>query len=442
VTEAYLRAEAERRIGRVIKGKYRVESILGMGGMAVVYAVTHVRNRAALAIKMLHPTLSADAEIRRRFLREGYTSNSVGHANVVMIVDDDTTEDGAAFIVMERLRGASLEAIAKAPLSIRAVLTAADQMLDVLAAAHTKGIIHRDIKPANVFVTHDGTVKVLDFGIARVRDLAVDARVTITGEIMGTPAFMAPEQASARRDGVDARTDVWAVGATMFTLLSGELVHRADSAPQMLVAASTRPARSLGVVTNAPRDLVALVDRALAFNRADRFASATEMRSAVRELHRALFDGESPSRDVLAELVPAVSPGASAAAGDTTMIPMSSDATGRRLRSLRSIYVAVVCVIAGAGVLAVWRMSKNRNVAAPPVVVATAASSPAPTLASPPPPTDSAAHASLPLATSSAPIPSAKAPTRAHGITPPAKNCDPPFRFDAKGNKVFLPECM
>src|SRR5262249_25006573 len=141
----------------------------------------------------------------------------------VAILDDDTAEDGSAFLVMELLDGAPVDAVAERAggrLPMAAAIAIARQLLDVLAAAHDKGIVHRDLKPANLFLLRSGQLKVLDFGIARLRDPSPNALATGTGAMMGTPAFMAPEQALGRTADVDAQTDLWAVGATLFKLVS------------------------------------------------------------------------------------------------------------------------------------------------------------------------------------------------------------------------------
>jgi serine/threonine protein kinase len=160
----------------------------------------------------------------------------------------------------------------------------ADQLLDVLASAHEKGIIHRDIKPDNLFLLSDGTLKVLDFGIAQIREAASRTEPTATGILLGTPEFMSPEQALGQRGVVDAQSDLYAVGATMFTLLSGEAVHVADTLPGLLTAVVSEPARSLATVARRgiPRALVAIVDRALALEKSERWPSAVEMRAALR----------------------------------------------------------------------------------------------------------------------------------------------------------------
>src|SRR5262252_4700128 len=188
--------EAERRLGSILKDKYRLDRILGVGGMAVVYAATH-RNRRSFAIKMLHTQLSFIDELRVRFQREGYLANTVEHPGTVAVLDDDVGADGAAFLVMELLEGMGVDGLVEkngGKLPPREALALVYQLLDVLAAAHAKGIIHRDIKPANLFLDRTGQLKVLDFGIARLRDTTSSHLATGTGAQLGTPAFMSPEQ--------------------------------------------------------------------------------------------------------------------------------------------------------------------------------------------------------------------------------------------------------
>jgi serine/threonine protein kinase len=277
--------------GTVLRGKYRIDGVIGTGGMAVVYAATH-RNRKRFAVKMLHPELSTRQEVRARFIREGYVANSVEHPGVVSVLDDDVTEDGSAFLVMELLEGATVEGFGprSRPLPLRETLSIAYDVLSVLDAAHAKNIVHRDIKPANLFVTRQGQLKVLDFGIARLRDATLGVKATGTGATLGTPAFMAPEQALAIASEIDARTDLWAVGATVFTMLSGCLVHAGDNARQVMVRAATEPARSLAsVAPDLPAGVVDWVSKALLFDRKARWESAAAMRDAVARLHRDLF---------------------------------------------------------------------------------------------------------------------------------------------------------
>jgi serine/threonine protein kinase len=296
-----LESLVHQRVGTIIVGKYTLDRVIGIGGMAAVYAATH-RNQAEFAVKMLHPDVSSREDIRSRFLREGYIANSVKHPGAVRVVDDDVAEDGAAFLVMELLDGATVEDLwfrGDRQVPLRAALAIAHQLLDVLAVAHGKNIVHRDIKPANLFVTRTGDLKVLDFGIARLRDATTNA-ITQMGAMLGTPAFMAPEQARGQSKEVDGQTDVWAVGATVFALLSGRLVHEADSATMLLLKVATTPARSVArVVKDLPQPIAALVDKALAFEKASRWESAAAMRDALEEAYAAALH-EPLTRDVLA----------------------------------------------------------------------------------------------------------------------------------------------
>src|SRR6185312_7505302 len=229
---------------QVLREKWRLDLLLGVGGMAAVYAATHVNNGRRAAVKLLHTELGANTEVRTRFLREGYLANKVDHPGTVAILDDAVGEDGSVFLVMELLDGETVEDRRERTgvLPAHEVLSLADRLLDVLAVAHGKGIVHRDIKPENVFLTRDGQVKVLDFGIARMRELQA-TRLTLTSAgAIGTPAFMPPEQARGRWDDVGPRSDLWAVGATMFTLVSGRLVHHAETVNELMLAAMTKRA--------------------------------------------------------------------------------------------------------------------------------------------------------------------------------------------------------
>ncbi len=288
---------AAGRVGRLIRDRWHLDELLGVGGMAAVYAATH-RNGKRVAIKMLHPELSHHAEARRRFIDEGYLANRVGHSGVVSIIDDEVAEDGSAFLVMDLLEGETLDVritrnVRLEPLEFLGLI---DDLLDVLAAAHAKGIVHRDIKPNNIFLTRTGQVKLLDFGIARLSD-ASRPNTTGSGSTVGTPAFMAPEQARGRSDELDGRTDIWAVGATMFVSLTGRSVHEADTNNEQLLAAMTQPAPSIAsVLPGLPHALVDLIDRALAFEKDARWLDARAMQCALREVHARLIEQQAGSR--------------------------------------------------------------------------------------------------------------------------------------------------
>ncbi|HEX3344970.1 MAG TPA: serine/threonine-protein kinase, partial [Polyangiaceae bacterium] len=190
--------EAAVRVGRTLRDKWHLDALLDVGGMAAVYAATH-RNGMRGAVKILHRHRSLDADIAARFRREGYIANKVAHPNAVSVLDDDVDDDGSVFLVMELLEGATLRDRLETrggQLPADEVLLAMHQLLDVLAVAHDAGIIHRDVKPENVFVTTDGTVKILDFGIARLCEASASGHsATMAGLPMGSPAYMSPEQA-------------------------------------------------------------------------------------------------------------------------------------------------------------------------------------------------------------------------------------------------------
>jgi eukaryotic-like serine/threonine-protein kinase len=293
--ERVVRARA--RVGIVLNDKYRLDRVLGVGGMAAVYAATHLRNASRVAVKLLHPEMAVDTNVRARFLREGYAANSVEHPGTVRILDDDTAEDGSVFLVMELLEGETLDQRWERSghrLGAREVARLVYQVLDVLAAAHAKRVVHRDVKPENLFLTRDGKVKVLDFGVARLIEGAVTA--TRPGGIVGTPAFMAPEQVLGKT--VDPQSDIYSVGATAFALLSKRYVHDAENAAEMMVIVGSRPARSLALVSpDLPAPLTAVIDRALRFDKADRWPDARAMQAALAKAYREAFSAPMPGTD-------------------------------------------------------------------------------------------------------------------------------------------------
>jgi eukaryotic-like serine/threonine-protein kinase len=275
-----------RRIGTVIREKWTIERLLGHGGMAAVYVGVHRIGRRD-ALKILHPEAANSPEIRARFEREARAVNRLRHPGAVEIRDIDVTEDGAPFLVMELLEGESLSDYARrvGPLPLPTLLSFMDQVLDTIAAAHDKDIIHRDIKPGNIFVLDGGTVKVLDFGLARVRqDGDLQSVWTRTGMALGTTPYMPPEQARGRP--IDARADIFAVGATMFKLITGRHVHEASADYELLLKMGREPAPPLAsLAEGAPLALCMVVDRALAFDREQRYANARQMLEDIRSLH-------------------------------------------------------------------------------------------------------------------------------------------------------------
>jgi eukaryotic-like serine/threonine-protein kinase len=285
------------RVGQTIAGKWQLERLIGVGGMAAVYAARH-RVGAPVAIKILHPEVARDSELRQRFEREAMVMGRLEHPGSVEVRDIDVTDDGAPYLVMELLEGESLKERAQRLGGIASdeLLGHVDQALDVLAAAHAQGIVHRDIKPDNLFLTHDGVLKVLDFGIARMRE---GAPMTMIGTRLGTLPYMPPEQ--VRAVNVDHRADIFALGAVMFRILAKRRIHEAKTESEMLVKMSAEPAPRLATVApQIPAAICAIVDRALAFEKGDRYPDARTMQADVRVVRA----GEAPTH---AQAAPGVS---------------------------------------------------------------------------------------------------------------------------------------
>ncbi|MGK4001491.1 protein kinase [Sorangium sp. So ce1036] len=289
---------AAARIGTPLNAKWRLDDLLGVGGMGAVFAATH-RKGSRAAVKVLHIEFARNAELRDRFLREGKIANKVDHPARVAVLEDDLSDRGEPFLVMELLTGTTLQRLASGAggtLPLDQVLPVFDVVLDLLERCHSIGIVHRDIKPANIFVTSAGHVKVLDFGIARMRD--PERQATRAGITFGTPAFMSPEQAMGV-SGIDGRSDLWSVGASLFTLLSGKRLNRGRSESESYFLAATQTAPSIATeAPDLPVEIVAFVDKALAFERGSRFQSAAAMRGELRRLIAAHASGQlTPSRE-------------------------------------------------------------------------------------------------------------------------------------------------
>ena len=281
--------DAQERVGSVLNDKWTLERLLGVGGMAAVYAGRH-RNGARAAIKVLHPGLARNKEVRERFQREGYAANKVTHPGVVRVLDDDVVtggpDVGTAYLVMELLEGESLQDRVERgpPIGEKEFLEIADGVLDALQAAHACGVVHRDLKPENLFFARgeDGTtrIKVLDFGLARLTD---GQAITSYGLALGTPSFMSPEQAAGRSDEIDGRTDLFSLAATGFRLRTGRRIHEADGAIELVRKMAELPAAQIRDVTpDVSEPYARVIDKALQFRREDRYESAAAMQADVR----------------------------------------------------------------------------------------------------------------------------------------------------------------
>ena len=406
-----LQSQLQGRVGTVIRGKWRLDALLGVGGMAAVYAATH-RNGHRCAVKMLLPTFRNEPEAVRRFLTEGYLANEVGHPGTVPVTDDDVSEDGEHFLVMELLEGESLERfLRRFPAGAPPVEVAriGIEVLDVLAAAHAHGVVHRDIKPDNVFVCKDGGVRLLDFGIARMRQAQQQSGGTRAGAIMGTPAFMPPEQARGRWEEVDARSDLWAVGATLFVALSGRALRSAPTANEELLQAMTEPPPPVrSVCPDVPPALADVVDRALSFDRAARWTHAREMQAALRSS----LGEEAPTvhapPPIPGEPAPDGSTGATAARAPTDLLLSATRSAGAdpkaQPKSVLLLAAALLAAIVGIATVG-WAVARARHASSIASSVGTAPGSqhPADTASSSPPPPPASAAAVSTADTSSGP---------------------------------------
>jgi len=264
-------------VGDVIAEKYVLQQPLARGGMGTVWVAQNKLTERRVAIKFMLPELASTPETLERFFREAKASARIDHPCIVDVLDLGTLEDEAPFMVMEFLEGRSLEGIIEA--SPITPVQAAAVMLDVcnaLAAAHTVGIVHRDLKPANIFVAKRGeslVPKILDFGISKITSAMGDIRMTRTGAVLGSPAYMSPEQARGRSD-IDGRADIWAVGVILYEAVSGKLPFNGENYNQVMMSITLDPATPLSMVApHVDKDFLALVEACLQKDRDQRPAN-------------------------------------------------------------------------------------------------------------------------------------------------------------------------
>ncbi|MBL8602056.1 MAG: protein kinase [Myxococcales bacterium] len=274
------------QLGDIIGGRYQLSRVLGVGGTGAVFEARHLTLGRLVAIKVLLPELGLNPIVAKRFLQEAQTSNAVRNKHIVEVIDfgDD---HGRLFMVMELLQGQSLASLIRreAPMSPAAVIGLLDPVMGALQSAHEQGIVHRDVKPQNIFVVESADeapwAKLIDFGIAK-KIVDDDTQLTATGMILGTPAYMSPEQAQGARN-VGAAADQYAFGAIVFQALAGQIPHQADTYPAMLIAiVTTAPPALSSLRPDLPPALCEVVMRALAREPAQRFASLGAFREALR----------------------------------------------------------------------------------------------------------------------------------------------------------------
>ncbi|MDY3552763.1 serine/threonine-protein kinase [Gemmata sp. JC717] len=336
-------------------GGYAIVRKLGEGGMGVVYLATDPRLGRPVALKTLRRDLPASAADRERFLREARAAAAVEHDNIVPVYAIGEAADGTSFIAMPYLRGESLDARLRRPpaVPLDLVLKVADHVASGLAAAHEKGLVHRDIKPANIWLEGDPGAaepaeqarrcKILDFGLARLAD-AGDAQITGSGVVLGTPAYMAPEQARGER--VDPRADLFSLGVVLYRMATGRPPFRGDTPLSLLVALATdTPAPARAVNPDLPPDLAALIDRLLSKDPDARPRSADEVARAARDIRARLSPGAA-STSLPQLLPPAAEP------SDSATVPVAP--ARPPARGTRWAVGAAACLLALAPLVA-WR---------------------------------------------------------------------------------------
>jgi serine/threonine-protein kinase len=278
-------------INSYLDDRYLVKRLLGEGGMGLVYEAEHVEIGRRVAVKVLHAMYTRQADVVARFRAEARAATRIGHPHIVEVLDSGTTVDGAVYFVMEYLAGQNLAELIKSggPLGQKRAVAIGREICQALAAAHKAGIVHRDMKPENVFLIerdgHKDFVKVLDFGIAKTLEQTTDkvGRLTQPGMAMGTPEYMAPEQAAGAA--TDHRADIYAVGAMLYEMLSGKPPHEGENVMEILTKKATIAPTPVGQLrTDVDRDLERLVMRCLAQKAEGRPSSMDELTAELGRL--------------------------------------------------------------------------------------------------------------------------------------------------------------
>jgi serine/threonine-protein kinase len=461
------------RTGDVVAGKYRVDRVLGEGGMGIVIAATHLHLEQRVALKFLLPSMAVNVEIVQRFLREARAAVKI-HSEHVARVLDVGTHDGSPYMVMEYLDGGDIAQVlaARGALPVGEAVGYVLEACEAVAEAHSLGIVHRDLKPANLFLarrpTGSPTVKVLDFGISKAPATATDAALTKTSAVMGSPSYMSPEQLVSAAS-VDARADVWALGVVLYEMLTRALPFAAQSMPELVGAILQRAPQPMAAVREGvPVGLQAIVDRCLQKDPAARHANVAELARALLQFGPSRSDQSVERIEHVLGLAgtsspPVVTRDAPAMTG-STFSPMTSQAQRRGAKKLLLSGLAAALALGGAATLAALALrGKDHQAAAQaasPVAAVTAPSVPSAVLAPlapvpsapedplsvlPPPPAPPGATASSASVRAAPPL-TKSAPRAGSSAAPPPPaaaepTCHTVSYFDTDGNKHFKQEC-
>ena len=433
-------------VGQLLAGKYRVEAVLGEGGMGVVVAATHVQLEKRVAIKFMLPAALEDRQAVERFLREARSAVQLTSEHVARVLDVGTLESGAPYIVMELLEGRTLEELVleRGPLPVGDAVEYVVQVCEAVAEAHGRNIVHRDLKLANLFLTQrvdkGALVKVLDFGLSKVIGPNAKARLTRDLAIMGTPEYMSPEQLRSSAD-VDTRADLWSLGVILFELLTGQTPFQAPSMPEVCALVLHEPPRSLlELAPDVPEALVAVIERCLEkepdrrFQDVASFAEALEPfvpRGTVRpgdRIRRVQFETVAPprwSKKLVDDSSPTLVANEPKRATGISWGVEAPSSLGRAARLGGAVGALVLFVLAGTGVYLTRRSAGEPGDARRPAVAASVpamlpSEQPPPVAGEAPPPPSPAP------APSTTPLPSAVvSATRATAASPARSNPSP-----------------
>jgi serine/threonine-protein kinase len=363
--------DLEALVGSVVAGKYRVDRVLGRGGMGAVFSATNVTIGKRVALKFLTREAARDKSATERFQREAEAAGVVESEHIVHVFDSGTSEDGLPFLVMELLTGEDLRTRLQREgmLSVAQAIDIATQVLRGLVRAHAAGIIHRDLKPDNVFLCRrdDGTllVKIVDFGISKLSHGRAAKTLTRRGTVLGTAYYMAPEQAQAVEK-VDQRADLYGVGTILFEMLAGRPPHVAPTHEAVLVAICTKDAPDVRTLrSDVPLGLARLLERALARDRNERLASA-------EDFLQGLGGGPLPAEIVPARTEPLAPAG---------VVPSTTER--RRLGTRRTVIAGFLAALLGFTLTAVLVARSKAPEEATATPMTTVAPPPAPATAPP-----------------------------------------------------------
>jgi serine/threonine protein kinase len=299
----------EALVGTTLDDRYRIDALLGQGGMGAVFKATHVGLHREVAIKVLHPEIGSDGQIAKRFEREAHSASRLDHPHCVRVTDFGATADGMKYLVMELLSGCELTKKLGKPWPWAEAIVVVEQVLEALVHAHQNGIVHRDLKPENVFLTTDfkgqEIAKIVDFGIAKLLDSQGSKEaLTRAGMVFGTPRYMSPEQAAGGK--VDERTDLYALGIIFYEMLAGDAPFDAEELPMLLRMQIMAPPPPLP--EHVPSELVAFVGKLLEKSRHDRYESAAVALAELRKIADKLGQQSASTMPPMGDGIPSAIP--------------------------------------------------------------------------------------------------------------------------------------